>query len=50
VQIQRHPEIGGMRCSFDLQTGNAELIELRMFLRAAEQAVSESWLYRWTKA
>ena len=49
VQIQRHPEIGGVRCTFDLQTGNNELIELRLFLRSNDQAVSESWLYRWTK-
>ncbi len=50
VVVQRHAEIGGVRCTFDLQTANHELIEMRLFLRNSEQAVSESWLYRWTKA
>jgi glucans biosynthesis protein len=50
VQLQRHPEIGGVRCSFDLQAGNNELIEMRLFLRSNDQAISESWLYRWTRA
>ena len=50
VAVQRHTDIGGVRCTFDLQAGSQELIELRLFLRSNEQAVSESWLYRWTKA
>lgn len=50
VLVQRHGDIGGVRCSFDVQPGGNELIELRLFLRNNEQAVSESWLYRWTKA
>jgi periplasmic glucans biosynthesis protein len=50
VLVQKHPEIGGVRCTFDLQAGSSELIELRLFLRANEQAVSENWLYRWIKA
>lgn len=50
VQVQRHPEIGGLRCTFELQPGAAELVELRLFLRMNEQPISESWLYRWTKA
>lgn len=49
VVIQRYPEIAGVRCSFELNTGNNELIELRLFLRNNEQTVSETWLYRWTK-
>ncbi|MEQ1615973.1 MAG: glucan biosynthesis protein, partial [Hyphomicrobiaceae bacterium] len=50
VLVQRHGDIGGVRCSFDVHPGGNELIELRLFLRNNEQAVSESWLYRWTKA
>ncbi len=50
VVVQRYPEIGGVRCNFELQPGSADLIELRLVLRSGERAVSESWLYRWTKA
>ncbi len=50
VAVQRHAEIGGVRCTFELQAGGSELIELRLVLRNNEQPVSENWLYRWTKA
>jgi glucans biosynthesis protein len=50
VVAHRHPEIGGMRCSFELQTGPADLIELRLVLKSGEQVVSETWLYRWTRS
>ena len=50
VQVQRHGEIGGVRCTFELQPAASELVELRLFLRMNEQPISESWLYRWTKA
>ncbi len=50
VMVQRHSEIGGVRCTFELQPGNAELVELRLLLRMNELPISESWLYRWTKA
>lgn len=50
VLVQRYHEIGGVRCSFELQPGNAELVELRLLMRMNEMPISESWLYRWTKA
>ncbi len=50
VLVQRHSEISGVRCTFELQPANAELVELRLLLRMNEQPISESWLYRWTKA
>ena len=50
VLVQRYSEIGGVRCSFELQPGNAELVELRLLMRMNEMPISESWLYRWTKA
>ncbi len=50
VLMQRHGEIAGVRCTFELQPGNADLSELRLLLRMNEIAMSESWLYRWTKA
>jgi periplasmic glucans biosynthesis protein len=50
VVAQRHPEISGLRCTFELQTGSAELIELRLVLKNSDQIVSETWLYRWTRS
>ncbi len=49
VVVQRNPEISGVRLSFELNTSAAELIELRAVVKAADQFISESWLYRWTK-
>ncbi len=50
VTVQRYPEIGGVRCAFELQPASAELIEIRMVLKANDRPVSESWIYRWTKS
>jgi periplasmic glucans biosynthesis protein len=50
VVTQRHPDIGGLRVTFELNTATAELIELRLGLKANDQQISESWIYRWTKA
>lgn len=47
--VQRHPDIGGVRVSFELSTSGSDLIELRLALKANEQLVSENWIYRWTK-
>jgi periplasmic glucans biosynthesis protein len=49
VVVQRNPDISGVRVAFEMSPGGAELVELRLVLKAAEQAISESWLYRWTK-
>lgn len=49
VVVQRNPEIPGVRVSFVLTPGGAELVELRLALKAGDQWISESWLYRWTK-
>lgn len=42
--------VGGKltRVAFDLETGNENLIELRLNLKSGETPVSETWLYRWT--
>lgn len=48
--VQRHPEITGLRCSFELLPQTAELVELRLVLKSNDQHVSEFWLYRWTRA
>jgi periplasmic glucans biosynthesis protein len=49
IVVQRNPDISGLRVTFEMTPGTAELVELRMVLKTAEQAISESWLYRWTK-
>jgi len=49
VAVQRNLEISGVRVTFELTPGDAELAELRCILKAGDQAVSETWLYRWTK-
>ncbi|MET1046234.1 MAG: glucan biosynthesis protein G [Hyphomicrobium sp.] len=49
VSVQRNAEISGVRVSFNLTPGDNELVELRCVLKAGEQPVSETWLYRWTR-
>ncbi|MBA2127822.1 glucan biosynthesis protein D [Hyphomicrobium methylovorum] len=49
VSVQRNSEISGVRVMFELTPGDAELVELRCVLKAGQQPVSETWLYRWTK-
>lgn len=47
---QRNPDIAGIRVSFELNTAGQELIELRLVLKANDQTLSETWIYRWTKS
>lgn len=47
--LQPNPMTGGMRLSFELDTKNERLIELRSQLKERDVAVSETWLYRWTR-
>ena len=47
--LQPNPETGGMRISFELDTKNENLIELRGQLMAQNKPISETWLYRWTR-
>ena len=49
VVVQRNNEISGVRVTFELTPGDAELVELRCIMKAGEQTASETWLYRWTK-
>ncbi|MFN0218460.1 MAG: glucan biosynthesis protein [Hyphomicrobium sp.] len=46
--VQRNPELPGVRVAFELNPDGAELVELRLVLKAQEQTISETWLYRWT--
>lgn len=50
LTVQRHPDLAGARVKFDLNTAGTDLIELRLGLKVAGQLISESWLYRWTRA
>ena len=49
VAVHANPEIDGVRVSFELDPAGTELCELRLALKLADQQISESWLYRWTK-
>jgi glucans biosynthesis protein len=40
----------GLRASFEIDPGNAELIELRLRIMRGDQPVTETWLYRWTSS
>lgn len=45
--VQPNPKTGGVRLSFELDTKDASLCELRALLTKADHSVSETWLYRW---
>ncbi|TMM51651.1 glucan biosynthesis protein [Sulfitobacter sabulilitoris] len=47
--VQRNPETDGPRLAFTFQPGDAPLSELRAQLRLDGAALSEVWLYRWTR-
>jgi glucans biosynthesis protein len=46
--IQPNPAINGLRASFELDTNNVDLAELRLVVTKNGKAASETWLYRWT--
>lgn len=48
--LQRNPETGGPRLAFTFDPGDADLVEFRAQLRLPDRALSEVWLYRWTRA
>jgi glucans biosynthesis protein len=43
-----NPMKGGWRVSFILDTGGANLCDLRCILKLADALISEVWSYRWT--
>ena len=47
--VQPNPEIDGLRVSFSLDPKGAASSELRLVLLAGDTAVSDTWVYRWTK-
>jgi glucans biosynthesis protein len=48
VALLPNVTIHGVRASFELDTANADLIELRLRVMRADHPVTETWLYRWT--
>jgi glucans biosynthesis protein len=47
--LQRNPETNGPRLAFTFKPGDADLVEFRAQLRLDGSALSEVWLYRWTR-
>jgi periplasmic glucans biosynthesis protein len=49
ASMQRHPNGDGVRLRFELNPNGEKTVELRAGLKANDQVISESWLYRWTE-
>lgn len=50
VSTQFNEGTGNWRSFFELQAGDANLVELRCFLKLEDRAMSEIWTYQWTAA
>ena len=46
--LQPNPLTKGVRASFELDPGDADVAELRLRILRANRPASETWLYRWT--
>jgi glucans biosynthesis protein len=46
--VEPNPATGGWRLSFQLDQGSEKLIEMHARLMDGKQAISETWIYRWT--
>jgi glucans biosynthesis protein len=46
--LQPNPAVRGLRATFELDPGDAGLVELRAQVRRDGEPASETWLYRWT--
>lgn len=47
--VQANPEIDGLRATFIFDPKGVASSELRLVLQSNDKALSETWLYRWTK-
>lgn len=47
--LQRNPETNGARLAFTYDPQDSDVSEFRVQLRANDAALSEIWLYRWTR-
>lgn len=50
LSVKKHPDINGVRVSFELNTSGTDVAELRLSLRSGDHLISETWLFRWTRA
>jgi glucans biosynthesis protein len=48
VVLQPNPDIDGLRLSFALEPGGAEVCELRAEVVRGDERLTETWIYRWT--
>jgi glucans biosynthesis protein len=48
VALRPNPINKGVRASFELDPGTADLAELRLRIMRNDRPVTETWLYRWT--
>jgi glucans biosynthesis protein len=48
ASLMSNGSLHGLRASFELEPGDADLIELRLRVMHGDKPVSETWLYRWT--
>ncbi|MDP9082230.1 MAG: glucan biosynthesis protein [Pseudomonadota bacterium] len=48
--LMSNNSLHGLRASFEIDPGNAELIELRLRIMRGDRPVTETWLYRWTSS
>ena len=48
IVVQPNPEIKGWRLSFEVDTGQAQTVEMRSYLKNKTDRLSEVWVYRWT--
>jgi glucans biosynthesis protein len=46
--ISENPAINGLRLQFDLDPEGADLVEMRIELRAGDRRIAETWVYRWS--
>jgi glucans biosynthesis protein len=49
IVVQPNPETGATRLSFELDTKDIDMSELRAVLKRGTEQVSETWLSRWTR-
>jgi glucans biosynthesis protein len=48
--LKSNASVHGLRASFEIDPGDAEIIELRLRIVRGDKPVTETWLYRWTAA
>jgi glucans biosynthesis protein len=48
--LKSNASVHGLRASFEIDPGDAEIIELRLRVVRGDKPVTETWLYRWTAA